>query len=245
MTPTKRSPLLEVDSFAKRNAFTPTKLSPSRRTEREKYVTSSPSKLRTTLAAHSKSTPTNRSPRRVTDRDAVLSEALVAYTPRTKARKRLRGEDVPPTPQQERRRPGQVAMRSKTEPRPKVAQQQGLGAFGFASQRKVLGEANRSVTAPASVFSRARRSLGGEAAADDDDEDEEMLGESPIKAVAKLRRTASAKPGFKPLFCFAFGQSRPERHPRHQQHRDLWWPKSYTQRRESRRGGGRGRGDGR
>ncbi len=82
LTPTKRSPLLET----RRNHFTPSK-SPSQHLQQ--YITSSPSKLRTTLAA--RRTPT-KSPSRRAASDAALNAALVAYTPRTKARKRLRAK---------------------------------------------------------------------------------------------------------------------------------------------------------
>lgn len=185
MTPTKRSPL--PDTFARRNNFTPTK-SPSS----QQYVTASPSKLRTTVTAALRRTPTKTH----AASDAALNQALVAYTPRTKARKRLRGEDVPPTPHREKR------SAAHTDPRPV---QKGLGAFGFASTRK-HDTSSRTATAAASasVFSRARSTHSQRGPDSGRDDDEEMLGESPIKTVAKLRR-ASSKPGFKPLFASPSG----------------------------------------
>ncbi|CBQ67977.1 conserved hypothetical protein [Sporisorium reilianum SRZ2] len=192
LTPTKSSPLL--DTFARRNNFTPTK-SPSH--PHDQYITSSPSKLRTTLEA---SLPARRTPTKTrAESDAALSAALVAYTPRTKARKRLRGEDVPPTPSGRR-----AATGVRTEPR---AVQRGLGAFGFASSRKVTHE---SQTAPgsASVFSRAR-GAAKMGTASTEVEDEDMQAESPIKAVARLRRSASSK-GFRPLFASPSGNHAPQ-----------------------------------
>nr|CDI51489.1 conserved hypothetical protein [Melanopsichium pennsylvanicum 4] len=189
MTPTRRSPL---DTFNRRNHLTPSE-SPSPHSQ---YVTSSPSKLRGALISTEgglRRTPTkNRA-----QSDAALKDALVAYTPRTKARKRLRGEDVPPTPNRRRVSGGMV---TSTEPR---AVQRGL--FGFASHRK-LAE-NSSITAPASVF--ARRSLGNaqdrvnsSTTGSEDEQDGDESIQSPIKAVRKFRRTAStAKVGFRPLFA--------------------------------------------
>ncbi|CDR99901.1 hypothetical protein [Sporisorium scitamineum] len=207
MTPTKRSPLL--DTFARRNTFTPTKSPSHRHHQQERYITSSPTKLRSTLKASlpSKRTPT-KGPQTRAQSDAALNAALVAYTPRTKARKRLRGEDVPPTPS--RRVVSGSAAVARTDPR---SAQRGLGAFGFASSRKATQDKG-SGTVPnlASVFSRARsaqsngkpsRSLA------DDEEEEEMQTESPIKAVAKLRRSASAK-GFRPLFASPSGNHAPQ-----------------------------------
>lgn len=205
MTPTKRSPLL--DTFARRNNFTPTK-SPSHTHHQQQYITSSPSKLRTTLEASlpSRRTPT-KSPKSRAASDAALNAALVAYTPRTKARKRLRGEDVPPTPSARRVvSAGSVAV-SRTDPRPV---QRGLGTFGFASNRKLSVQEKGSAAAPSSgsVFSRERggaQSNGKFASRGpglgDEEEDEEMQTESPIKAVAKLRRSASSAKGFRPLFA--------------------------------------------
>lgn len=208
MTPTKRSPL---DSFPRRSHFTPTES-----LEYQQYVTSSPSKLRSTLAAAMRRTPPKT---RVTENDAVLSQALVAYTPRTKARKRLRGEEVPPTPNRPRVSDAMAAAASgaglvRTDPRPV---HKGLGAFGFASHRKPVG-VKRGVTAPASVFSRTRstqdrlssagrRSTGQE---NEVEEDEDMLGsESHIKRLATLRRTPSTKPSFRPLFASPSGNRVP------------------------------------
>nr|QBH67524.1 hypothetical protein UEMT_1990 [Ustilago esculenta] len=190
MTPSKRSPLL--DTLARRNKFTASK-SPTF----QRYVTASPSKLRSTLIAGLLRTPTKN---RAED-DAALNQALVAYTPRTKARKRLRGEDVPPTP--DRRRV--LGRMVRTDPKPV---QKRLGAFGFASNRKPVENRCVSASMPASVFSRTR-SIGGAHSRTtrgaEQGEDEEMLGESPIKAVAKLRLATSAKPCFRPLFASPSG----------------------------------------
>ncbi|SAM60938.1 uncharacterized protein UBRO_00905 [Ustilago bromivora] len=204
MTPTKRSPLLDI--LSKRNTA-------SRPPQGQEYVTASPSKLRTTLTAASRLTPTIKrlSPTRVKS-DAALSAALVAYTPRTRARKRLRGEDVPPTPNRRRVSDSNALVRggvvegegNRTAPR---AVQKGLGAFGFGSQRKSLGGVvGRSVTAPASVFSRARSIPHPPMAQGEED----AMVESPIKSISKLRRAASAKPGFRPLFASPSGNHAPQ-----------------------------------
>ncbi|SYW81990.1 uncharacterized protein UHO2_00475 [Ustilago hordei] len=204
MTPTKRSPLLDI--LSKRNTA-------SRPPQGQEYVTASPSKLRTTLTAASRLTPTKKrlSPTRMKS-DAALSAALVAYTPRTKARKRLRGEDVPPTPNRRRVSDSNALVRggvvegegNRTAPR---AVQKGLGAFGFGSQRKSLGGVvGRSVTAPASVFSRARSIPHPPMAQGEED----AMVESPIKSISKLRRAASAKPGFRPLFASPSGNHAPQ-----------------------------------
>lgn len=210
MTPTKRSPLLDILS---KHRNSPSK---SQTQRQRQYVTASPSKLRTTLTAASRLTPTKPrlSPTRAKS-DAALSAALVAYTPRTKARKRLRGEDVPPTPNRRRVSDSNALARgegvgSKTDPRAVGGKQMGLSAFGFASQRKPLGPegTGRSVTAPASVFSRSR-SIPHPTKTAHEEEDDEDMGESPIKAISKLRRTASAKPGFRPLFASPNGNHVP------------------------------------
>ncbi|KAJ9476596.1 DNA replication regulator SLD2 [Pseudozyma hubeiensis] len=194
MTPTKHSPLL--DSFSRRNNFMPTKPSPSH--PHQQYVASSPSKLRTTLEASIsvRRTPTKTAKSRAVDGDAALNAALVAYTPRTKARKRLRGEDVPPTPVATRRVVSAGNLVVKTDPRPV---QRGLGAFGFASGRKV------SAPASASVFSRARSIV--QTKAEKEEEDVDMQDESPVKAMRQLRRAAS---GFKPLFASPGGNHAPQ-----------------------------------
>ncbi|GAC99328.1 hypothetical protein PHSY_006929 [Pseudozyma hubeiensis SY62] len=194
MTPTKRSPLL--DTFSRRNNFTPTK--PSLSHQHQQYVASSPSKLRTTLEASisARRTPTKTAKSRAVDGDAALNAALVAYTPRTKARKRLRGEDVPPTPVATRRVVSAGNLVAKTEPRPV---QRGLGAFGFASGRKV------SAPSSAGVFSRARSVV--QTRAEEDEEDVDMHDESPVKAVRQLRRAAS---GFRPLFASPGGNHAPQ-----------------------------------
>ncbi|SPO20246.1 uncharacterized protein UTRI_00641_B [Ustilago trichophora] len=198
MTPTKPSPSHHFPTFIQRNNFTPTK-SPSS----QQYITSSPSKLRTTLSSTSAMAGSRRTPTKnqrtssssSSSSDAALNAALVAYTPRTKARKRLRGEDVPPTP---RRREGKGGV-VRTDPRPV---QKGLGAFGFASSRK----AGDGVASNASVFARTLSS-SNPSREEEMEEDDEM---SPIKAVAKLRRTASTKPGFKPLFASPSGNHAPK-----------------------------------
>ncbi|SPO42620.1 uncharacterized protein PSANT_00303 [Moesziomyces antarcticus] len=171
MTP-KRSPLLTASQRA--HAFTPSKSSLRVASQQQQYVTASPSKLRTAVAAASRLTPTK--PVR-TDGDAALRNALVAYTPRTKARKRLRGEDVPPTP-------ARAGGRAGTDPRPA---QRGLAAFGLATQRKPP-----TMPAPASAF--PLRTVVPAQMSDDED----VLDASPVKAVA---RRGSGKPGFRPLFA--------------------------------------------
>lgn len=110
---------------------------------------------------------------------------------------------MPPTPVATRRAVSGSSMVTKTDPRPV---QRGLGAFGFASNRKVQDQ--RSVTAPssASVFSRAR---GGQGKRREEEEDVDMQAESPIKAVQTLRRAASAK-GFRPLFASPGGNHTPQ-----------------------------------
>lgn len=171
MTP-KRSPLLTASQRA--HAFTPSKSPLRTASQQQQYMTASPSKLRTAVAAASRLTPTK--PVRAHG-DAALKSALVAYTPRTKARKRLRGEDVPLTPA----RPG---GRAGTDPRPA---QRGLAAFGFATQRKAP-----TMPAPASAF--PLRTVVPAQMSDDED----VLDASPVKAVA---RRGSGKPGFRPLFA--------------------------------------------
>ncbi|SPO21164.1 uncharacterized protein UTRI_00641 [Ustilago trichophora] len=199
MTPNKPSPSHRISTFIQRNNFTPTK-SPSSL----QYITSSPSKLRTTLSTTSatagvRRTPTKNQRTSSSSSDAALNAALVAYTPRTRARKRLRGEDVPPTP---RRREGKDGV-ARTDPRPV---QKGLGAFGFASSRK----AGDGVAGNSSVFARTLSSTKTSRGEEMEEEEEEEEVMSPIKAVAKLRRTASAKPGFRPLFASPSGNHAPK-----------------------------------
>ncbi|EPQ29066.1 uncharacterized protein PFL1_03355 [Pseudozyma flocculosa PF-1] len=79
--------------------MTPTKASPSGTTGDRYDYAASPSKLRMLVASHSTRSPIND---RGTGSGANIADRteLITYTPRTKARKRLRGEEVPPTPKQ-------------------------------------------------------------------------------------------------------------------------------------------------
>lgn len=198
ITPTRRSPLL--DTLSRRSQFTPTK-SPC---HRQQFIASSPSKLRTTLEASVvlRRTPTKTARTRADNDDAALNAALVAYTPRTKARKRLRGEDVPPTPVAARRVvSGSSVGAARTDPR---RIQRRLGVFGFGSNRKV--QENRSVTMPssASVFSRARSIVPG------NDQDVDLRNESPSRVVRSLGRASSSAKGFRPLFASPSGNHAPQ-----------------------------------
>ena len=123
-------------------------MTPTRQEETYEDV-SSPSRLRTLVAMHAKRSPNLRKPSSLTQ----------TYTPRTKARKRLRGEDVPPTPKPKsdaaRRGSGaafDAYLCGGERPGKKRAT---LSAYGFGPKRK----------APPS-----------------DDEEEEEQGGSPSKS---------------------------------------------------------------
>lgn len=204
-TPSKQSPIKAAPSPA--GSVVDVSMTPPKAQYEE---SSSPSRLRSLVAAHSKH---SNSPSRAAGK---LDAALIAYTPRTKARKRLRGEDVPPTPRTNGRTSSDTfaarpdLRHAGTEPRPSLAthRPQGLGAFGFNTGPRPAMSAStgklgtRSVTAPAaSVFSRQLSS----SQSNDAIQDHPMEDESPSKPKARLPRGSTDRREFTPLFASPSG----------------------------------------
>ncbi|KAN0060277.1 hypothetical protein ACQY0O_007606 [Thecaphora frezii] len=141
----------------------PTTPSPSKLGSDRYDYAASPSKLRTLVASHSTRSPSGKRP------SASDAAELVTYTPRTKARKRLRGEEVPPTPKQDDGR----------------AAQRGSGAafaayLASASGDKDPGSAGEASVGKERLLSSGKRPSGGLAA----------YGFGPLGKPAATKRSA-------------------------------------------------------
>ena len=166
--------------------------SPSSRRIRQYEDGGSPSKLRALLSSFSsiQRTPTKTSGRGEDDNDRRLLERLVggsAFTPRTKARKRLRGEVVV-TPEKARAQEqlelvGQQTRGDTARDRPAPKKKRGMalstlrdyGMVPIAGPQSKAGSQSR----PQEDKAQVRIEAGDGDEGDDGDDDQDMLGPSP------------------------------------------------------------------
>lgn len=181
--------------------------SPSSRRIRQYDDGGSPSKLRALLSSFSsiQRTPTKASGRGEEDNDRRLLERLVggsAFTPRTKARKRLRGEVVvtPEKARAEEQPVGQQTRGDTTRDRPARKKKRGMalstlrdyGMVPVAGPQSKAGSQSRLQEDKAQV----RIEVGDGDEGDDGDDDHDMLGPSP-SVDRSVDRPIKA---FRPLF---------------------------------------------
>lgn len=162
----------------------------------------SPRKIKELLSSFSSMhrTPTKEKEAEDELRQRLTKGVLPAYTPRTKARKRLRGEVVI-TPEKGRVDEGRVVKEQGTKKRRGMAATTTLRDYGIVSVAAPKGRANGSLNGKGNTQERVNgRSLDLREETDDEDDSEdegdEILGPSP----SVNRITDRPVKSFQPLF---------------------------------------------
>ncbi|CAO1614701.1 unnamed protein product [Sympodiomycopsis kandeliae] len=186
------------------------------------HYNTSPSSFRTLVGQHSSSQSPNRRPR-TSQTQSLDHDLQKIYTPRTKARKRLRGDEVPPTPEsaaadrpqtaisnanlqspsKSKNRPSRSSLQEgmlqpgPVDPRPRKRRaERTLGAYWGASQTDESKDQSQANDSSSSLFQRTisqPQTVSGSRQASEEDEDDPDLLQASPSTSGRKAQIGSRK----------------------------------------------------